>query len=169
MSNDNTGKKNIKQFIKFALFSCSAGIIQLGSFTLMNEILIKLPFIQDLLQSNETFAKIMQNEYGPLYIIALILSVIWNFTFNRKFTFKSAANVPVAMLKVFGFYLVFTPISAVVGNYFTSKFAGFNAIEYIVLGVTMVCNMVTEFLFDKFVVFKNQEGTAVSKKDEEKA
>lgn len=167
MSDNKSGKKNFKQFIKFALFSCSAGAIQVVSFTLMNEVLIKLSFFQDLMVSNETFARIMSNEYGPMYLIALILSVIWNFTFNRKFTFNSAANVPIAMLKVFGYYLVFTPVSVVIGNYFTAKYADAAAIEYIVLGITMVCNMITEFIFDKFVVFRNQENTAVSKKEKE--
>lgn len=158
---EKENKNNIFQFIKFALFSCSAGIIQIGSFTLMNEVLLKTDFMQNLISSNETFGKIMTNEYGPIYLIALLLSVIWNFTFNRKFTFKSAANIPVAMLKVFGFYLIFTPVSTVLGNYFTSNFANVPAIEYIVLGVTMACNMITEYLFCKFVVYKNQENTAV--------
>lgn len=158
---EKEAKKSIFQFIKFALFSCSAGIIQIGSFTLMNEVLMKTDFMQDLIASNETFAKIMTNEYGPFYLIALTLSVIWNFTFNRKFTFKSAANIPVAMLKVFGFYLIFTPVSTILGNFFTGKFADIAAIEYIVLGVTMACNMITEYLFCKFVVYKNQENTAV--------
>lgn len=98
------------QFLKFAMFSASAGIIEAVSFTLMNTVIIKLPFIQHALETNDSFAKIMNNQYGPMYLIALILSVLWNFTFNRKFTFKSAANVPVAMLKVFAFYCVFTPL-----------------------------------------------------------
>lgn len=98
------------------------------------------------MQSNATFAKIMENEYGPMYLIALILSVVWNFTFNRKFTFKSANNVPIAMLKVFGYYLVFTPVSTVLGNYFTAKFASITAVNYIVLGITMIVNMITEYL-----------------------
>lgn len=153
-------KKAFFQFIKFALFSASAGAIQLGSFTLMNEVLIKLPFIQNAMTSSATFAKIMENEYGPIYLIALLLSVIWNFTFNRKFTFKSAANIPIAMLKILGYYAVFTPISTIHGNYFTARFAATPGIEYIVLGITMITNMVTEFLFDKFVVFRNQENTA---------
>ena len=97
------------------------------------------------------------------YLIALILSVLWNFTFNRKFTFKSAANVPIAMLKVFAFYLVFTPISTLIGNHFTSTYSNLAGINYIVLSCTMACNMITEFLYDKFVVFKNQENTAVKK------
>lgn len=142
------------QFIKFALFSASAGIIQLGSFTLMNEVILKLDFIQNAMQSNPTFGKIMANEYGPIYLIALLLSVIWNFTFNRKFTFKSANNVPVAMLKVLGYYAVFTPISTILGNFFTAKFASFGGIEYVVLAITMITNMLTEFVFDKFVVFR---------------
>lgn len=152
---ENTNKKmEILQFIKFALFSASAGIIQAGSFTLMNEVLLKLDFIQNAMQNNPTFGKIMENEYGPIYLIALILSVIWNFTFNRKFTFKSANNIPVAMLKVLGYYAVFTPVSVVLGNYFTAKFASFGGIEYVVLAITMITNMLTEFLFDKFVVFR---------------
>ncbi len=162
-------KQSFGQFIKFALFSASAGIIQVLTFTLLSEVVIKLPAIQSAMESNATFARIMQNEYGPMYLTALILSVVWNFTFNRKFTFKSAANVPVAMLKVFAFYLVFTPISTLLGNYFTAKFADVSAINYIVLGLTMATNMITEFLYDKFVVFRGQENTAVSKKDKEKS
>lgn len=154
---------NILQFIKFALFSASAGIIEVVSFTLMSEVLIKLPFIQNAMDTNPTFSKIMNNEYGPMYLIALLLSVLWNFTFNRKFTFKSAANVPIAMLKVLAFYCVFTPVTVILGNYFTAKFADLSAINYIVLGVTMACNMISEFLYDKFVVFRNQENTAVKK------
>ena len=158
---ENNNKTNIFQFIKFALFSASAGIIQIGSFTLMNEVLLKTGFMQNLIAENETFGKIMTNEYGPVYLVALLLSVIWNFTFNRKFTFKSAANIPVAMLKVLGFYVVFTPVSTILGNYFTGHFPDVPAIEYIVLGVTMACNMITEYLFCKLVVYRNQENTAV--------
>ncbi len=157
---ETSSKGNAKQFIKFALFSASAGIIQVVSFTLLNEVVAKLPAFQNAMQANETFAKIMSNEYGPFYLIALILSVIWNFTFNRKFTFKSANNIPIAMLKVLGYYAVFTPISTVLGNFFTAKFAATPGIEYIVLGITMVTNMITEYLFDKFVVFRGSENTA---------
>ena len=157
--------KNIWQFIKFALFSASAGIIQVAVFTLLNEVIIKLPFIQNAMASNETFAKIMKNEYGPIYLIALLLSVIWNFTFNRKFTFKSAANIPIAMLKVLAYYAVFTPVSTILGNYFTAKFADIGAINYIVLGCTMATNMITEFLFQNFIVFRNSENTAGGKND----
>ena len=164
MSDEKKSKGGVWQFIKFALFSASAGIIQVLSFTLMSEVIIKLPFLQNLMETNQTFAKIMSNEYGPMYLIALLLSVIWNFTFNRKFTFKSAANVPIAMLKVLAFYCVFTPFSTLLGNHFTAKFADVTAINYIVLACTMACNMITEFLYDKFVVFKGSENTAVKEK-----
>ena len=127
----------------------------------MNEVLLNTDFMQNIIATNETLSKIMTNEYGPFYLVALTLSVVWNFTFNRKFTFKSAANIPVAMLKVFGFYLVFTPVSTILGNFFTGRFPEIPGIEYIVLGITMACNMVTEYLFCKFVVYKNQENTAV--------
>ena len=164
MSDETKSKGGVWQFIKFALFSASAGIIQILSFTLMSEVIIKLPFLQNLMETNRTFSKIMSNEYGPMYLIALLLSVIWNFTFNRKFTFKSAANVPIAMLKVLAFYFVFTPVSTLLGNYFTAKYADVTAINYIVLACTMACNMTTEFLYDKFVVFKGSENTAVKEK-----
>ena len=88
--------KEFVKFIKFALFSASAGLIEIGSFTLLNEF--------------------TGWSYWPCYLIALILSVLWNFTLNRKFTFKSATNVPVAMLKVFGYYCVFTPVTTILGN-----------------------------------------------------
>lgn len=127
--------KSAIQAIKFALFSISAGIIQVGSFTLFNELL--------------------HMEYWIAYLISLVLSVLWNFTLNRRFTFKSAANVPVAMAKVFGFYLVFTPLSTWLGD--TAEASGIN--EYIVLAVTMLSNLVLEFLFCKFVVYRNQENT----------
>ncbi len=164
MSDETKSKGGVWQFIKFALFSASSGIIQILSFTLMSEVIIKLPFLQNLMETNRTFSKIMSNEYGPMYLIALLLSVIWNFTFNRKFTFKSAANVPIAMLKVLAFYCVFTPVSTLLGNYFTAKYADVTAINYIVLACTMACNMTTEFLYDKFVVFKGSENTAVKEK-----
>lgn len=128
-------KSTLLQIVKFTLFSISAGIIQIASFTVLNEI-VKL-------------------SYWPAYLISLILSVLWNFTVNRRFTFKSAANVPVAMAKVFGFYIVFTPLSTYLG--YLAEGAGVN--EYVVLIVTMLSNFVLEFLFCKFFVYKNQENT----------
>ncbi len=131
--------KNFIQLLKFGLFSISAGIIQTISFAIMNEFL--------------------KFKYWPAYLIALILSVVWNFTLNRKFTFKSAANVPVAMTKVFGFYLVFTPVSTYLGH--IAEGSGIN--EYIVLIVTMLLNFVLEFLFCKLFVYRGKEDTLESK------
>ena len=128
-------KKSFWQFVKFGLFSISAGVIEVVSFKLLNE-LVHWP-------------------YWPAYLLALVLSVVWNFTLNRRYTFKSAANIPVAMAKVFGFYLVFTPLSTWLGH--LAESAGVN--EYIVLGVTMIVNFITEFLFCKFVVYRNRENT----------
>lgn len=119
--------------IKFTLFSISAGIIQILSFTILNEVFKMI--------------------YWPAYLVSLILSILWNFTLNRRYTFQSAANVPVAMAKVFGFYLVFTPLSTLLGQ--LAETYGVN--EYIVLGVTMISNFILEFLFCKFVVYRGQE------------
>lgn len=123
------------QMLKFTLFSVLAGIIEIVSFTLLNEL--------------------FRWKYWPSYLLALSLSVLWNFTLNRRFTFKSAANIPIAMLKVFCFYLVFTPLSTYLGA--VAEAAGVN--EYIVLALTMITNFVTEFLYCKFVVYRNNENT----------
>ena len=131
----------ILQMIKFTLFSISAGIIQVVSFTLFNELL--------------------HWKYWPAYLTSLILSILWNFTFNRRYTFKSAANIPVAMTKLFAFYAVFTPVSTYLGH--IAEGSGIN--EYIVLIVTMLSNFVLEFLFCKTIVYKNQENTRVENKN----
>lgn len=130
-----TKKENVAQVIKFAIFSVSAGIIQTLSFTVVNEL--------------TTW------EYTPCYLIALTLSVLWNFTLNREFTFKSANNVPVAMVKVAIFYCIFTPLSTWCGAALTE--AGWN--EYIVLLGTMAVNLTTEFLYDRFFVFRGTMNT----------
>ena len=128
-------KQNVIQMIKFTLFSISAGIIQIAAFALLFDLL-------------HVF-------YWVSYLTALVLSVLWNFTFNKKFTFKSAANVPIAMLKVFLFNLVFTPLSTYLGQLAESGGVDGN----IVLILTMISNFVLEFLYCKFVVYKNQENT----------
>ena len=142
--------KNVLQAIKFALFSTSAGIIQVASFTIMNELIVPNLNIQ-----NEALLKILNAEYGVCYLVALTLSVLWNFTFNRRYTFRSDCNIPIAMAKVAGFYLVFTPVSVFLGEMASGK--GVN--EYIILALTMASNFVLEYLFCKFVVYRNQEDT----------
>ncbi len=151
-------KDNILQAVKFALFSVSAGVIQIVTFTLLNEL------IPDV-QGNNAFTKwFFESEYGAYYLVALVLSILWNFTVNRKFTFKSATNIPIAMLKVFGFYCVFTPVSTILGEIVTPKIP-WEFGEYIVLGVTMACNMISEFLFCRFVVYKDSMNTNNSAKN----
>lgn len=137
--------------LKFIFCSAGAGIIQTVTFTVLNE----------LNKATDAFSfipeKILNNEYGLFYFIALLFSVLFNFTVNRKFTFKSANNVPIAMLKVFAYYCVFTPASILWGNALTGK-AGWN--EYLVLAFTMAINLSTEFLYNRFVVFGKTINTA---------
>lgn len=122
-------RENIWQMVKFTLFSVSAGIIQVASFTLLNEV--------------------AHLSYWAAYLIALLLSVLFNFTINRRFTFKSAANVPRAMLLVLAYYAVFTPLSTWWGD--ALETLGVN--EYIILAGTMIINFVTEFLYQRFFVY----------------
>ena len=124
-------RKETLRVVKFVMFSISAGVIEILSFTLLN--------------------KLTDWPYWPCYLIALILSVIWNFTLNRKFTFKSVANVPVAMAKILAFYCVFTPVTTILGNYLAESL---HWNEYIVTGINMGLNISTEYLYDRFVVFR---------------
>jgi putative flippase GtrA len=121
--------KEVRRAILFTLFSVSAGIVQAVSFTLMNEL--------------------FRWTYWVSYLVALVLSVIWNFTLNRNITFRSAANVPLAMIKVAVFYVIFTPLSTWGGQMLET--AGWN--EYLVLAISMISNFVLEYLYDRFVVF----------------
>ena len=129
-------KKEIWRAIKFVLFSVSAGVIEIALFTLLNE-LTDWP-------------------YWACYLLALIASVLWNFTLNREFTFKSAGNVPRAMGLVALFYCVFTPLPTMLGN-FRAEGLGWN--EYLVTGINMALNLVTEYLYDTFVVFRGSIDT----------
>jgi len=142
VSSKLSSKQNMWMAIKFVLFSASAGVIQFGSFALLHE----FTHIDELTSLDELFG----NDYGLTYFVALVLSVLWNFTLNRKFTFKSATNVPIAILKVFGFYLVFTPLSIWWGVKLTTL--GWN--YYLVLIGTMLVNLGTEYIFDRYVVYR---------------
>ena len=129
-------KKEIIRIIKFVFFSFSAGIIEIASFSLLTE-LTTLP-------------------YWPCYLTALVLSVLWNFTLNRKFTFQSASNVPIAMMKVALFYAVFTPVTTIGGNYLVENL---HWNEYLVTGINMIINLSTEYLYDRFIVFRDSLDT----------
>lgn len=158
MSEQMNKKDNVIQALKFAAFSASAGVIQVVSFTLLNELLPQTE------SSNAVAQWFFNSEYGASYLVALILSVLWNFTFNRKFTFKSATNIPIAMLKVFGFYCVFTPISVILGEKIAQN-TSWEFAEYVILGMTMLTNMTTEFLFCRFFVYKDSMNTVKKEKE----
>lgn len=129
-------KKEMVRGLKFGLFSISAGVIEIVSFSLLNEL--------------------TKWRYWPCYVIALILSVLWNFTLNRRYTFRSASNVTVAMIKIFAFYLVYVPASTLLGNYLADTLL-WN--EYLVTLINMLANFILEFLYDRYFVFSNSLDT----------
>ena len=129
-------KKELWRTLKFTLFSISAGIIQIASFALLFEV--------------------FHWQEAVSHLISLVLSVLWNFTLNRKLTFQSAANIPIAMLKVAGYYLVFTPLS----TWGVSTLTGIGWNAYLVEGLAMLANFVTEYLFQRFFVFGKSLDTA---------
>lgn len=129
---DKSSNKDLIKMLKFVLFSLSAGLIQILSFTLLKEII--------------------KFDYWPSYLISITLSVIWNFTFNRKFTFKDVSNVYLAMFKVIVFNLIFIPTSTILGNIIVEN--GVN--EYIVLAVSMISNLILEYFYMAYIVFKNK-------------
>ena len=131
--------KEIFRVLKFTLISISAGVIQIGTFTLMYEVFKWI--------------------YWPSYLISLLLSVLWNFTINRKYTFKSANNIKIAMLLVLAFYAVFTPISTILG----SLAEGSGVDGFIVEIITMLSNFVLEFLYNRFVVYRTSCDTIETK------
>lgn len=129
-------KKELLRSLKFLLFSISAGVIQLGGFALLNELL--------------------HLDYWLSYLIALVASVLWNFTFNRRYTFKSTEKIGRAMLLVAAYYCVFTPLSTYLEHLLAGTL-GWN--EYLVTIINMVLNFVTEFLFQRFVVYRKSLDT----------
>ena len=129
-------KKELLRSLKFLLFSISAGVIQLGGFAVLNELL--------------------HLEYWLSYLIALVASVLWNFTFNRRYTFKSTENIGRAMLLVALYYCVFTPLSTWLEHILAGSL-GWN--EYLVTVINMLLNFVTEFLFQRFVVYRKSLDT----------
>ena len=139
-------KKEIIRAIKFALVSASAGIVEIGVFTVMNE-----------------FTGL---KYWPCYLTALIASVVWCFTINRRYTFKSTKNVPRAMAMVFAFYLVFTPATTILGNYLAETL---HWNEYLVTGINMALNLSLEYLYDTFIVYRGEmDNNDIAAKDREK-
>lgn len=136
-------KEQFFQFLKFLGFSISAGVIQIGSFELMYDV-------------------IGWKSWWATYLISIVLSVIWNFTFNRKFTFKSASNVPIAMILVLVYYCAFIPVSVFGGN--ALEVAGWNGT--LVTVIMMILNFATEFVWDKFIVFNDKLINKLIKKND---
>lgn len=128
-------KESLVQAIKFTLLSLSAGLIEAGSFVLLE--------------------RLTTLSYDFKHVISIVLSVLWNFTLNRRYTFKSANNVPIAMIKVALFYVVFIPLTAWLGQMASNN----NVNDYLIKIPTMLLNFVGEFLWWKFVVFRGTENT----------
>lgn len=145
MKNSNL-RTELWRSVKFTLFSISAGVIQIGSFTLLMELLHWPEWVS--------------------HLTSLVLSVLWNFTLNRKYTFQSATNVPIAMLKVAAFYLVFTPLSTWWTAALTEPSYGIMWNGYVVEIGTMLLNFVLEFLYQRFFVFAKSIDTAKVRKEE---
>ena len=146
MEEKKNSKKEVIRAVKFALVSASAGIVEIAVFTVMNE-----------------FTGL---KYWPCYLTALIASVVWCFTINRRYTFKSAKNVPRAMAMVFAFYIVFTPATTILGNYLAETL---HWNEYLVTGINMALNLSLEYLYDTFVVYRGEmDNNDIAAKEREK-
>ena len=121
------------RLLKFVLFSASAGVIQFSSFALLNEF--------------------TGWRYWPCYLISLLLSILWNFTFNRRFTFKSTANITRAMILVLAFYAVFTPATTCLGEWLAEDL---HWNEYLVTIINMLLNLSLEYLYQRYIVYRNK-------------
>ena len=128
--------KNLWQAVKFTLFSISAGIIQVLSFALLHDVL-------------------GLESYWMSHVPSLVLSVIWNFTFNRRYTFRSDAPLVRSMLLVALFYVVFTPASAWWGTLLEQ--AGVHA--WLIEAINLLANFVLEFLYQRFIVYRGHIDT----------
>ncbi|NMA37052.1 MAG: GtrA family protein [Papillibacter sp.] len=144
MKNDK--KKEIIRFVKFGLFSISAGLIETAVYYLLGLV----PTLG----------------YWACYLPALVTSVLWNFTLNRRFTFNSSANIPLAMLKTFAYYVVFTPLSTILGNWLVEvRFAASPYADDVVYFATLLINFITEFLYQRYYVYKGRTDNRKTGKD----
>ena len=142
--------------LKFTLFSLSAGAIQIGTAALFKEVFHWVPWLS--------------------YLLSLILSVVWNFTVNRKYTFRSDYDIRRAMLLTALFYAVFTPastwwVAALTGaNEFTGAKGDESSLNYWIVQIgTMLVNFVLEFLWQRFVIYRGHLDTTVGKNPDPKA
>ena len=157
MSKSNVKRSELWRAIKFTLFSISAGAIQA-----ISSLLLKLVILDRVMDPNATMTFIIEQPTSTFIAdtVGLALSVIWNFTFNRKFTFKAASNVPIAMLLAFLFYLPFYPFQIWYVAMVEQGLSSIGDWGYIIgLGTCMIINFVLEFLWQKFVVFRGKVDT----------
>lgn len=149
--------KQLWRAIKFTLFSISAGAIQAVS-----SLLLKLVILDRVMDPDATMKFIIEQPTSTFIAdtVGLALSVIWNFTFNRKFTFKAASNVPIAMLLAFVFYIPFYPFQIWYVAMVEQGLASIGDWGYVIgLGTCMIINFVLEFLWQQFVVFRGKVDT----------
>ena len=150
-------KKELWRAVKFTLFSISAGAIQA-----ISSLLLKLVILDRVMNPNATMTFIIKQPTSTFIAdtVGLALSVLWNFTFNRKFTFKAANNVPLAMLLAFVFYIPFYPFQIWYVPMVEQGLASIGGWGYVIgLGTCMIINFVLEFLWQKFVVFRGKVDT----------
>ncbi len=127
------------RFLLFTLVSASAGLVQLATFSLLNEF--------------------TDWRYWPCYLIAITLSVLWNFTINRRYTFRSDANITRAMLLVVAYYIVFIPTTTWLGDWLVETM---HWNEYLVTILNMLLNFTTEFLYQRYIVYRGKVDSKVS-------
>ena len=156
-------RKGVMQFIKYALCAASAGIIQIVLFSIL----------QAVIPSNgKTIHFIVEDMDLVTFIattVALCASILWNFTFNRKFTFKDAGNVPKAMILAFLFYVPFYPFQTWYVHTIKSLLVeaiGTDGAGIIAEGTVMIINFALEFMWQKFVVFRKPKDKKENKTEE---
>ncbi|MDE7330601.1 MAG: GtrA family protein [Clostridia bacterium] len=137
-----TKTQQFLQFLKFTAFSASAGVIQLLTTTTLHQ-----------------WTGWLIDYYWIAYIIGLTLSVIWNFTFNRKFTFKEAHNIKLAMVLVILYNCIIVIPLAFGGNELERLWGP--DLGIVVTVITLLINFVTEFAWDKLVVFNKKSNDKI--------
>lgn len=133
------GKAAIIQAIKFTLLSITAAGVEVASFALLEWLRLS-------------------TDWYPIWVsqsVSLALSVIYNFTVNRQFTFKSSNNIPIAMLKVALFYAFFIPLS----SWAVQVLSDLGWANWLLKGLSLIVNFIGEFLWWKFFVFRGSENT----------
>lgn len=161
-------KKELLRTVKFTLFSISAGVIQMVS-----SLLLKLLILEKFIPADASFYYIIELNTNTFIAdtVGLVLSILWNFTFNRKFTFKAANNVPIAMLLAFVFYIPFYHFQIWYIDTIEKCLVNIGDWGFVIaLGTCMIINFILEYLWQTFVVFRGAIDTnEAAKKQQAKA